>query len=78
MLIIKVGKVDELFDISLKLGVTTYLLGLITERVEVTEYDTSLKFGKDYAIEFLLQNQLETVSRFRRLIESRDFTETQR
>lgn len=74
MLNIEVSKIDELFDISLKLGVTTYLLGLVTERTEITEYDVNLKFGKDYAVEFLLQNQLEAVSHFRRLIESRDFT----
>ena len=74
MLIIKVSKVDELYDISLKLGVTTYLLVLVTEHVEMTEYDTNLKFGKDYAIEFLLQSQMDVVADFRRLIESKDFT----
>ena len=52
MLKIRVNKIDELFDISLKLGTVTYLLGLVTEHDEITEYDKLLGFGKAHAIDF--------------------------
>ena len=76
MLKIKISDIDELFEISAKLGVVTYLQSLVTYDMDGGLIcDNRLDFVKKHVDAFLFEIQYETTLALRQLIERDDFTQ---
>lgn len=76
MLKIKISDVDELFDLSAKLGVITYLQSLVKYDIDGgLTCDKRIDFVYKYADAFLFDIQYETMIALRQLIEREDFTQ---
>ena len=70
---IKLDDVDKLYDLSLELGMLTYLQGLMC--YNHTDLAQDFEFAKNYAREVLFDKQAEVVCELRRLLEKDGFTQ---
>ena len=76
MLKIKISDIDELFDISAKLGAITYLQALVKYDTDGNLiHDNRLDFVKQHVDAMLFEIQYETTLALRQLVERDDFTE---
>lgn len=71
---IDLDDIDELYNISLELGIITYLQGLVQIDKECNHmYEPSIDFASSCCEKYLLDEQLELVLKFRQTIEREDF-----
>lgn len=75
MLKIRLEDTDKLYDILVELGVIAYLQGLVQyDAPGEDKSEDAFAFARKSAESYLLEWQMETVLKFKQLLEREDFT----